>query len=145
MPSWTKSLAAVTALVALAGCGGSSGGGSGGGGGGGGGGGDQEGAVRGVMTDLQTASREGDSARICNQIFTPKLADSVTSSAKSGSCAKEVKAKVFSPKAEITVEDVTVSDAANAEATIKEQNGKTSNVFLIKQSGQWRIRSVKPA
>ncbi|MDQ3480071.1 MAG: hypothetical protein M3423_01855 [Actinomycetota bacterium] len=143
MPSWTKSLAAVTALVALAGCGGSSGGGSGGGGGGGGG--DQEGAVRGVMTDLQTASREGDSARICNQIFTPKLADSVTSSAKSGSCAKEVKAKVFSPKAEITVEDVTVSDAANAEATIKEQNGKTSNVFLIKQSGQWRIRSVKPA
>ncbi len=143
MPSWTKSLAAVTALVALAGCGGSSGGGSGGGGGGGGG--DQEGAVRGVMADLQAASREGNGNRICNQIFTPKLADSVTSSAKSGSCAKEVKAKVFSPKAEITVEDVTVSDAANAEATIKEQNGKTSNVFLIKQSGQWRIRSVKPA
>ena len=139
MPSWTKSLAAVTALVLLAGCGGSSGGGSGGGGG------DQEDAVRGVMTDLQTASREGDSARICNQIFTPKLADSVTSSSKKGSCAKEVKAKVFSPKAKITVDDVTVSDAANAEATIKEQNGKTSTVFLVKQGGEWRVRSVKPA
>ena len=143
MPPWTKSLAALTALVLLAGCGGSSGGSSGGGSGGGGG--DQEDAVRGVMTDLQTASREGDGARICNQIFTPKLADSVTSSSKSGSCAKEVKAKVFSPKAKITVDDVTVSDAANAEATIKEQNGKTSSVFLVKQGGEWRVRSIKPA
>ena len=139
MPSLTKSLVALIALGAIAGCGGS------GGGGGGGGGGDQEAAVRKVMSDLQAASREGDGARICNQIFTPKLADSVTSSAKSGSCAEEVKAKVFSPKAEITVDDVTVSDASNAEATIKEQNGKSSSVFLVKQGGEWRVRSVKPA
>ena len=138
MPSWTKSLVALTVLVAIAGCGGSSGGGPGGGG-------DQEGAVRSVMANLQAASRQGAGSQICNQIFTPKLADSVTSSSKSGSCAKEVKAKVFSPKAKITVEDVTVSNAANAKATIREQNGKTSNVFLVKQGDEWRVRSVKPA
>lgn len=141
MPSWTKNVVALTVLVALAGCGGSTGGGPGGGGGGG----NQEDAVRSVLTNLQAASRQGNGNRICDQIFTPKLADSVTSSSKSGSCAKEVKAKVFSPEAKITVEDVTVSDAANAKATIKEQNGKTSSVFLVKQGSEWRVRSVKPA
>src|SRR5687768_13741041 len=43
-------------------------------------------AVKQVMADLQTASRAGDGKRICTQIFTPKLADSVTNSAASGSC-----------------------------------------------------------
>jgi hypothetical protein len=102
-------------------------------------------AVRQVMSDLQTASRAGDGKRICNQIFTPKLADSVTTEAKSGSCAKEVKKKLFSPNAQITVQNIDVPDPANATATIKEANGNTSTVFLVKQSGRWRIRSVQPA
>ena len=102
-------------------------------------------AVKQVMSDLQTASRAGDGKRICTQIFTPKLADSVTKSAKSGSCAKEVKQKVFSPNAKISVQNVDVPNTANATATIKEANGNTSTVFLVKQSGRWRIRSVQPA
>jgi len=134
--------AAVTAAAALAGCGGGPSG-------------DQSGdapstadnstAVRQVMSDLQTASRTGDGERICAQIFTPKLADSVTESAAGGSCAKEVKSKLFSPEAEIAVQHVDVPNAANATATIKEANGNTSTVFLVKQSGRWRIRSVQPA
>ena len=128
-------LAALTALCVIAGCGGGSAGG----------GGDDEGAVRGVMSQLEEASRQGDGDRICNQLFTPKLADSVTSSSKGGSCAKEVKAKLFSPDAKISVDSVDVADQANAKATIKERNGKTSNVFLVKQGGEWRIRSVQPA
>ena len=134
MTSWTKSFLTVTALLALAGCGWPGGGGD-----------NEEDAVRAVMADLQAASREGDGARICSEIFTPKLADSVTKSAKGGSCAKEVKAKLFSPKAMITVEDVTVDDPSNASATIKEQNGKSSEVFLVKQGGKWRVRGVRPA
>jgi hypothetical protein len=102
-------------------------------------------AVKQVMADLQTASRAGDGKRICAQIFTPKLADSVTSSAASGSCSKEVKLKLFSDKAQIAVQNVDVPNAANATATIKEANGNTSTVFLVKQSGRWRIRSVQPA
>ena len=133
-------LAVLSTLCAIAGCsGGSSGGGSAGGGG------NDEGAVRGVMSQLQEASRQGDSNRICNQLFTPKLADSVTSTSKAGSCAKEVKAKLFSPDAKISVDSVDVTDQANAKATIRERNGKTSRVFLVKQSGEWRIRSVQPA
>jgi hypothetical protein len=106
---------------------------------------ENETAVKQVMSDLQTASRAGDGKRICTQIFTPKLANSVTKSAKSGSCAKEVKKKLFSPKAQITVENVDVPNPANATATIKEANGNTSTVFLVKQSGRWRIRSVQAA
>jgi hypothetical protein len=102
-------------------------------------------AVKQVMADLQTASRAGDGKRICTQIFTPKLANSVTTSAKSGSCAKEVKKKLFSRKAQIAVQNVDVPNAANATAVIKEANGNTSNVFLVKQSGRWRIRSVQAA
>jgi predicted small lipoprotein YifL len=102
-------------------------------------------AVKQVMTDLQTASRAGDGKRICTQIFTPKLANSVTTSAKSGSCAKEVRKKLFSRKAQIAVQNVDLPNAANATAVIKEANGNTSTIFLVKQSGRWRIRSVSPA
>ena len=102
-------------------------------------------AVRQVLSDLQTASRAGDGDRICTQIFTPKLANSVTTSAKSGSCAKEVKAKLFSAKAALAVQNVDVTDPANATATVKEAIGNTSTVFLVKQSGRWRIRSVQAA
>ena len=102
-------------------------------------------AVRQVMTNLQTASREGDGQRICNQIFTPKLSNSVTRSSASGSCATEVKSKLFSPQTQIEVETVAVTDESNATVTVKEANGNTSTVFLVKQSGLWRIRSVTPA
>jgi hypothetical protein len=102
-------------------------------------------AVRQVLTDLETASREGDGERICNQIFTPKLANLVTSSSTSGSCATEVKSKLFSPDAQIEIQSVNVTDESNATAIVKEANGNTSTVFLVRQSGVWRIRSVTPA
>jgi hypothetical protein len=113
--------------------------------GGDGGGSSDEAAVRQVMTDLETASREGDGERICNQIFTPKLANLVTSSSTSGSCATEVRSKLFSPDAQIEIQSVNVTDESNATAIVKEANGNTSTVFLVRQSGVWRIRSVTPA
>jgi hypothetical protein len=102
-------------------------------------------AVRQVLSDLQTASRAGDGKRICTQIFTPKLANAVTTAAKSGSCAKEVRKKLFSRKTAIAVQNIDLPNAANATAVIKEANGNTSTVSLVKQSGRWRIRSVGPA
>jgi hypothetical protein len=102
-------------------------------------------AVRRVLSDLQAASRAGDGKRICNEIFTPKLAASVTGSAPSGSCAKEVRQKLFSPRTQITVKGISVIDSANATATVAEANGNTSTVSLVKQGGRWRIRGVKPA
>ncbi len=75
---------------------------------------DDEAAVKTVLGQLQQASVAGDGKRICTQIFTPKLANSITRSAESGSCAKEVRAKLFSPRARLTVQNVDVTDPANA-------------------------------
>jgi hypothetical protein len=98
-----------------------------------------------VMSDLQSASRDGDGAHICQEIFTPKLAALISRSAKSGNCATEVKAKLFAPNAEIDVQNVDLPDDSNATATVKEANGNESKVYLVKQGGEWRIRSVTPA
>jgi hypothetical protein len=102
-------------------------------------------AVAKVMSQLNTASRSGDGERICSALFTPKLAKSVSTSSSSGECAAEVKAKLFSPQAKISVQTIDVPDEVNASAKVKEANGNTSTIFLVKQSGEWRIRSVAPA
>jgi hypothetical protein len=102
-------------------------------------------SVRRLLSDLQTAAVAGDGKRICTQIFTPKLAHSVATSSKSGSCAEEVRRNLFSPTTRLTVQSVTVADEANATATVKEASRKTSTVFLVRQSGRWRVRSVQAA
>lgn len=104
-----------------------------------------EASVRQVLGQLQKLSVAGDGKAICNEIFTPKLADSVTTSAKSGSCATEVKDKLFSPSTKLDVKNVSVKDSGNATAVVEEANGNTSTVLFVRQSGRWRIRSVEPA
>jgi hypothetical protein len=104
-----------------------------------------EASVRTVLANLQAAAVAGDGTRICTKIFTPKLATSVTTSSKGGSCADEVRRNLFSAETKLTVQSVTVADESNATATVKEASGETSTVFLVRQSGRWRIRSVQPA
>lgn len=107
--------------------------------------GSDEDQVRQVLSDLQTASRDGDGDRICQELFTPKLAALVSASSDTGSCTAEVKNQLFSPDAQIEVQSVDVPDESNATATVEEANGNVSRVLLVKQDGQWRIRSVTPA
>jgi hypothetical protein len=102
-------------------------------------------SVRKVLSELQAAAVAGDGKRICTQIFTPKLAHSVATSAKSGRCPEEVRRNLFSPTTKLTVQSVTVADHGNATATVKEASSKTSTVFLVRQGGRWRIRSVQAA
>ena len=109
------------------------------------GGGSDRDAVEQVMSDLESASRDGDGSRICEEIFTPKLSSSVTRSSSSGSCASEVKANMFSPDTQIEVESISVPDGSSATAMVKESNGNVSRVFLVKQGDEWRIRGVTPA
>jgi hypothetical protein len=102
-------------------------------------------SVRTVLSDLQAAAVAGDGPRICTAIFTPKLAKSVKTSSKSGSCAEEVRRNLFSPTTKLTVQSVAVADEANASAKVKEASGETSMVFFVRQSGRWRIRSIQAA
>jgi hypothetical protein len=102
-------------------------------------------SVRKALSDLQAASVAGDGNRICTAIFTPKLAQSVKTSSKSGSCAEEVRRNLFSPTTKLTVQSVSVADESNASAKVKEASGETSTVYFVRQSGRWRIRSVQAA
>jgi hypothetical protein len=100
-------------------------------------------SVRRVLSNLQAAAVAGNGKQICADIFTPKLATSVTTSSKSGSCATEVRRNLFSPTTKLTVKSVSVADEANATAKVTEASGDASTVFLVRQSGLWRIRSIQ--
>lgn len=104
------------------------------------------GAERGVLETidaLQTASRTGDGNTICGDIFTPHLARSVESAAKR-TCAEEVREELFSPEAELSVgRDIRVN-GAKATATVREQNGRVSKLFMVRRNGRWQIDRVVP-
>jgi hypothetical protein len=99
--------------------------------------------VLGVVDALQRASRRGDGRTICADIFTPQLARSIATAAKR-SCAKEVRARVFSPRAQFSVaRDIAVTGERST-AIIRDQSGNVSKLFLVKQGGRWRIDRVEP-
>jgi hypothetical protein len=132
-------LAAVSIVALLAGCGGSDGpaakpGTKVGG--------DQR-AVLNTVASLQTASRKGDGAAICATVFTARLARSITTASKRG-CAQEVRRRLFSSSAEISVQRNIRVRGAGATAVIKEHNGDVSTLRLLKQGGRWRIDHVNP-
>lgn len=104
-----------------------------------------EAAVRETIAVLQRKAVIGDGSSICNDVFTPKLANSITKSADSGSCSQEVRENLFSPGTRLAVESVTVSPPSDATATVREADGTRSTVSLVRQGGKWRIRGVAPA
>jgi hypothetical protein len=92
---------------------------------------------------LQTASRNGDGEAICDDVFTPQLVQSIESAAKR-SCGEEVREQLFTPNAEISLQRDIMVSGNQATATIREQNGNVSKLFLVKQGGQWRIDRLEP-
>jgi hypothetical protein len=104
------------------------------------------GGQRGVLETidaLQTASRKGDGETICGDIFTAKLARSVEAAAKR-SCAEEVREELFSPKAEISVSRDIKVNGDEATATVREQNGRVSKLFMVRHEGRWQVDRVVP-
>src|SRR3712207_5012076 len=75
-----------------------------------------------TIESLQTASRRGDAATICREIFTAALAESVRTASKH-SCETEVKDRFVSPDAAISVGRGMEIKGSTATALIEEQNG----------------------
>ena len=99
--------------------------------------------VLGAIDQLQAASRRGDGARICQEIFTAKLARSVAASSRKP-CPKEVTTRLFPPTATLAVgQNIRVS-GGRAVADVMDQNGKRSTLVLVKEGGRWRIDQVRP-
>jgi predicted small lipoprotein YifL len=133
-------LALLTMVAALAGCGGSSDGPS-----------SVPEASAAVSKDqrtilatveaLQVASRKGDGKGVCADLFTPALVKSVEAAAKR-SCAKEVRQRLFSRDAAISVSRNIEVAGDRGTAIVREQNGNVSKLSMIKHHARWRIDSV---
>jgi hypothetical protein len=104
----------------------------------------QQRAILSTIEDLQAASRRGDAARICDDIFTETLAASIRRASKH-SCAAEVRETLVSPDARISVARGIRVKGSRATATVREQNGDTSRVSLVKDGDVWRIERIRPA
>jgi len=105
-----------------------------------------QGSERGVLATidaLQTASRRGAGGRICRDVFTRDLVRSIETSAKR-SCSTEVRKRLFTRKASISVQRGIQVKGITASAIIREQNGNISTLHFLKQAGRWRIDRVTP-
>ena len=135
---WSRRLAAATLITAVAaGCGGS----------------DAEKPApqvsddqRGVLTtidELQAASRQGDAAKICGELFAPALAKSIETAA-GRSCQQEISSTLTTPDAQYSVQRQIKVNGKRATVTAREQTGKTSTLFLVRDDVRWRIERIQP-
>ena len=99
-----------------------------------------DGEITAVVSELQVASREGDGARICNDLFTENLAISVKNASKH-ECADEVAQNVASDDAEFKLENLKVN-GNNATAVVVDQRGQRSAVLFQREGDSWRIARI---
>jgi len=93
---------------------------------------------------LSEASRRGDGREICQRIFTRRLAESVSTSAKS-TCTRAVRRSLPPRESSFAAgRDIRV-DGDRAQANVVEPNGEVSRLYLVRQAGDWRIDRVEPA
>lgn len=99
--------------------------------------------VAAVVDDLQGASRSGDAKHICDDIFTDKLAGTI--SVRAGStCETRVKKQQVNKSAKLTVLSLSLARGTTAQVLVREQNGHRTRLTLVKQDGDWRIDSIFP-
>ena len=97
--------------------------------------------VRAVIKDLGTSARDGDGDRICEELFTSNLRISVAR-ASGTTCAKEVRANLFSDDTTFDVTSVDI-DGNTATAKVTDQRDRASDLVLFSQDdGSWRIARI---
>jgi hypothetical protein len=92
---------------------------------------------------LQTASREGDADKICNELFTKSLAKSIQKASKR-TCQAEVRKTLTSPDAQLSAARNIDIKGSRATATVRERDGSSSTVDFVKEANRWRIQRIKP-
>lgn len=96
-----------------------------------------------TIDELQRASSEGKSSKICRDLFTADLRRSIEAASKR-TCATEVRTRLFDSKTSISVERNIQIDGTKAKAVILEPDGRTSTLQLLRQGDAWRIDRVSP-
>lgn len=94
-----------------------------------------------VIDDLVAASQLGEPETICDDIFTPTLAEAIASR-NQATCSETVEKQLVSEEADMTVTGVKLS-GSNALATVREQNKNVTSLSLSKLDGKWRINAIQ--
>lgn len=107
------------------------------------GGGSDEAKVRAVVDELQTAAREGNGSRICEELFTENLRISIQRAAKRP-CPDEVTDNIARDDASFDVLDLELN-GDNANARLVDQRGEESDVLFQRDGERWRIARIADA
>lgn len=99
--------------------------------------------ARTTITDLGTAGRAGDVKKICDELFSKRLASVVAANDPSKSCEAAAKRSLGAPNEQIKIDVLTV-DGPKAQATVTEQNGSRSILRLVQEGGKWRVDGILP-
>jgi hypothetical protein len=94
-----------------------------------------------VVDDLASASRAGDTKRICSELFSSRLEKTIGAQA-GGSCEAQVKKQLAMPDEDITVQQLAIT-GTRALVTVKEQSGKTSRLIFARVGTDWRIDTIQ--
>ncbi len=100
-------------------------------------------AILSTIDALQTASRRGDARKICSEVFTERLAESIPDRANR-SCEKEVRETFGAPDARLSVGRQMEIRGSRATVTVLDQDGRTSRLFLVRTRERWQIDRIKP-
>ena len=117
---------------------------------GGGGGGENEGRYDGaeaevakVVDQLQSAGRESDGDRICEDLFTKNLSISVQRASKR-ECAEEVTSNISGEDTTFEVSKIKIN-GKNATAELVDEEDRRSSVLFQQEGGGWRIARIAEA
>jgi hypothetical protein len=98
-------------------------------------------AVAAVVDDLVGAAHDGDTHRICREIFTSALALAVAERAGS-SCEAAARRDLVVGREQIRVLRIVVKPP-QAQATVREPRGKLRRLLLLRHDGAWRISAIR--
>jgi hypothetical protein len=95
-----------------------------------------------VIDDLQAASQKGDAARICEDLFSNKLADQVTEETGS-TCSARVDEQIVGDDVTFHVDAVELRGEKNAIARVTDQQERRSVLYLARggEAG-WEITDI---
>ena len=99
-----------------------------------------EGDVAALIDEFAAAGRDGDWARVCDEIFAEALTNSIERAAGQ-SCATEVEQELTEDEYELEVGAVEVN-GATATATVTDRADNESQLHLVKTGEDWRILRV---
>ena len=102
----------------------------------------EEKKVAAVVDDLQAASRKGDAARICEDLFSNQLADQVTEETGS-TCSARVEEQIVGDDVTFHVDAVEVRGEKNAIARVTDQQERRSVLYFARggEAG-WEITDI---